>query len=277
MTLRSITIVLGLLLSLPCVAVAQPAAPAPGGQGSWVDTALGHLRVWTWRGAQSDGHKLLVVVLHGDSPTAPPTYQYRFATQVAAQFGTVVASAILRPGYSDGQEHSDGEHGRTDGDNYTPEVVDAMAEAITALRAQVHASQVVLVGHSGGAAISADLLGRHPGLVQAAVLVSCPCDVPGWRQYMGSVRKTATWARPVNSLSPMTLVSAIPRSTQVRMIVGTEDTVAPPRFTETYAASLRTNGIPVEVTQAPGLPHNILLRPVVFDVLRQILAQMDGG
>jgi protein-S-isoprenylcysteine O-methyltransferase Ste14 len=36
---------------------------------------------------------------------------------------------------------------------------------------------VVVAGHSGGAAIAANILGRRPALIDAALVVSCPCDV----------------------------------------------------------------------------------------------------
>src|ERR1700737_478520 len=83
----------------------------------------------------------------------------------------------LRPGYSDGEDRSDGMRGETTGDNYTPEVVNAVATAISELKAGYHPRRVVLVGHSGGSAIMANLLGQQASIADAALLVSCPCDL----------------------------------------------------------------------------------------------------
>jgi hypothetical protein len=105
-----------------------------------VDTGLGRLAARVYRGAQTEGRPVLVIVLHGDSPSGPPTYQYRLARTVAAQLAGAVFVAILRPGYADGERRSDGTRGLTTGDNYTPAVVDAVAQAIVALRTRQDAS-----------------------------------------------------------------------------------------------------------------------------------------
>ncbi|HZY98486.1 MAG TPA: alpha/beta fold hydrolase [Candidatus Baltobacteraceae bacterium] len=51
---------------------------------------------------------------------------------------------------------SQGIRGLATGDNYTPEDVDAIDNAIATLRAEYRPVRVILVGHSGGAAIAAD-------------------------------------------------------------------------------------------------------------------------
>jgi hypothetical protein len=62
----------------------------------------------------------------------------------------LVVVAVLRPGYRDSTgEHSEGERGLTTGDNYTPEVVDAVAQAIDQLKAKFHPSHTVLAGSLG--------------------------------------------------------------------------------------------------------------------------------
>ena len=80
-------------------------------------------------------HPVLVVVLHGDLlglRTLPPnTYHYVFADEATRRIEDVVAAAVLRPGYRDHSgERSDGEQGLATGDNYTPEVVDAVAGVV---------------------------------------------------------------------------------------------------------------------------------------------------
>jgi pimeloyl-ACP methyl ester carboxylesterase len=58
----------------------------------------------------------------------------------------------------------------------TPRVVEDVAAAIHGLQAQHHPRATIFVGHSGGAAIMADLLGRHPSIASAALLVACGRD-----------------------------------------------------------------------------------------------------
>jgi pimeloyl-ACP methyl ester carboxylesterase len=252
--------------------VGQTGAPASGmATIAWYDTGIGRLKAKEYPSAHMGAQPVLIVVLHGDAPFSPPTYQYRFAAQAAALTDNAVVAAILRPGYSDKEDQSDGTKGMTTGDNYTPEVIDAVAKVIEAMKSKYGAGRVVIVGHSGGAAISADLLGRHPSLVSAALLVSCPCDLPKWRAHMKSVQGTSIWDVPITGLSPLDLVADVSPSVQVSMVAGAEDHVAPPELTNEYATALRAHGVPVEVTVAPGLPHDILLEPAVFDTLRRLL------
>jgi alpha-beta hydrolase superfamily lysophospholipase len=179
------TITIGLVM---WVSLAQAQAPdsasRPAWEEFWATTVQGRLKVRVYPSSRPSTHPALIIVLHGDSPFAPPSYQYRFARQAAAQSDGAVVAAILRPGYTDGESQSDGTRGTTNGDNYTPEVVDAVNQAITQLRDKYKPRHVVVVGHSGGAAIGADLLGRHPEAADVALLVACPCDVTAWRRHM---------------------------------------------------------------------------------------------
>lgn len=63
--------------------------------------------------------------------------------------------------------------------------MDSVAAAVEALRKHHNASRVVLVGHSGGAANAGVILGRAAPLVDVAVLISCPCNIPVWRDLRG--------------------------------------------------------------------------------------------
>ncbi|MGO4715012.1 alpha/beta hydrolase family protein [Bradyrhizobium sp. 2TAF24] len=259
-----------LLFALLTAAAPAPAQSPPAGETVWVNvTQRLKTRVYESPGRGAD--PVLVVVLHGDAPRRPPTYQYRFAASVAAALPNVVAAAVLRPGYSDGDERSDGMRGETTGDNYTPEVIDAVTAAITALKERYHPRAVVLVGHSGGAAIAADLLGSGKGGADATLLVSCPCDLAAWRQHMHSVQGGAIWERPVRSLSPIAEADGVPLSTKVTLLVGSQDDVAPPALTQAYAETLRKRGVAVRADVVEGLPHDILLEPVVIDRLRDIV------
>src|SRR4249920_1180328 len=72
---------------------------------------------------------------------------------------------------------SDDMRGYTTGDNYTPEVVNAVAAVLSELKDRYHPRRVILVGHSGGAAIVGDLMSLQGAAVDGALMVSCPCDL----------------------------------------------------------------------------------------------------
>jgi len=261
----------------------QPAAQTAGpfaGEPKWLTGGGLQLKAEIYKSPKVGDHPVLIVVLHGDllDGSESPSYHYLFASRSAAKMDNVVIAAFLRPGYTDGDgDRSGGERGMATGDNYTAEVVDATAQAIGELKTLFHPVMTVLVGHSGGAAISADLLGGQPLAGDAALLVSCPCDVPEWRKEMLRTQLSnigplsLLFLLPVKSLSPMDSVNSVRPSVRVRMVVGSRDSVAPPKFTERYADALRKHGVDVSVTIAPGLEHNILLQPVVFEQLKDIV------
>jgi pimeloyl-ACP methyl ester carboxylesterase len=214
---------------------------------------------------------ILVVVLHGDAPFNRPDYQYTFAQRAAAS-GDVVAAAILRPGYTDPSgDASSGSRGFASGDNYTADRMAMLATAIGDLKTRSHAREVILVGHSGGAAIAANLLALYPDLADRALLASCPCDVPAWRAHMNAQRASPVWLLPIQSLSPLVSALRVPAHDRVVMMVGEKDDVAPPRFTEAYAARLRSRGVAVEVVRLAGRNHEILLDPAVLQKLQAML------
>jgi pimeloyl-ACP methyl ester carboxylesterase len=243
----------------------------------WVATTQ-RIKSKIYASARSSQHPILVVVVHGDSSDgSPPTYQYRFAERAAAAISDAIVAAVLRPGYSDGEDTSEGMRGFTTGDNYTPEVVNAVATVLSELKDKYHPRRVVLVGHSGGAAIVGNLLGLQPAAADGALLVSCPCDLTAWRKHMQSVKGGAIWERPVRSLSPLALADRVSASAKVWLLVGGDDQITPAALTLAYAEALRNRNVAVNVTIAPGLRHNILLEPIAIERLKEVASTIDAG
>ena len=247
-----------------------------GGVTRWIEVPEGQLKTRVYTGAAVSESPILVMVLHGDLPEPPPSYQYEFAKAIAGTAGNavatdVVAAGVLRPGYRDpAGDRSSGDMGRAVGDNYTPQVVDAVARATRELARDHHARAVILVGHSGGAAIAANLLGRHPDVAHGAVLVACACDPSAWRATRLADTGNEIFSGPTRSLLPLDLADEVAPRAVVRMVVGGQDEVTPPAQSRTYATALRERGIDVSVEVVPGLGHNILFTPRVFDAVADI-------
>ena len=218
----------------------------------------------------------LIVVLHGDAPTRKPSYQYDFASQVAdAAPGTRVV-ALLRPGYADPfGGRSDGDRGLfSAGENYTPDVVHSLAEAIRELKVRWSAPSVILVGHSGGAVLTADIAALNPGLVQQAYLISCPCDVPAFRRHMAHLQRSPVWMLPVNSLSPLQTLNRMKTDVKVTAISGANDPLALPEYAKAYVAQAQAQGIPASMLLIPDKGHEILLMP---DVAHEVARAAQTG
>jgi hypothetical protein len=114
--------------------------PPPLGESTWVTGNKIRLKAKIYKSAERIDHGLLIVVIHGDllESNVQPTYHYEFARQTAERTSDVIAAALLRPGYTDGDgDQSSGRKGLATGDNYTPEVVDAIAAAVGELQANI--------------------------------------------------------------------------------------------------------------------------------------------
>ena len=213
----------------------------------------------------------LIIFIHGDgyrpdpSDYWPSDYMYR----IAREFGTkgVVAVGLIRPGYFDSNgSHSTGNSYR-DYDNYQPDVIATVAVAVKVLKKHYEAEYVVLAGHSGGSAISGVIIGKYPGLVNAAVLSACPCNVSDWRIMR---RGNNNWRL---SLSPHGFIGAIDKKTTVVAITGGKDDNTKPVLARDYVTVLKANGIDATFTEVPGVGHDEIVRTrdfmnAIYDLLK---------
>jgi pimeloyl-ACP methyl ester carboxylesterase len=203
--------------------------------------------------AKKDVHPpVMYVLLHGNhSDGSPATSMFKPAQSLVEKSrGSAVAVALVRPGYNDDEgNYSTGSRNRAG--NWTTDVIDDIADAIRRLKEQHKPSRVVLIGHSGGSAVSGVILGRHPGLANAALLVGCVCDVRQWRS-----GRTGFWT----SASPSDYVKRIPPATQISVLVGANDTVTIPSLSESYVADLTDHGFKVNFKLAEGRDHYSIIR-----------------
>jgi pimeloyl-ACP methyl ester carboxylesterase len=218
-----------------------------------------------------------VIVIHGDLASEKDSYQYRFAAKAHRALGNTVIAAILRPGYADESGiRSLGAHGLATGDNYTPEVISALRAAVIDAKVRYGARDVTLVGHSGGAALAADLAEFDPGLASRMLLVSCPCNVPAWRRHMAMRQLNPVWLMSVRSLSPMDGVKRLSPRLQLRMAVGQRDAVAPPELTIAFKNAARAGGVlRASAVIVPEAGHGILLATPVLDELKALQASPE--
>ncbi len=194
----------------------------------------------------------MVVWLHGDvSSGGPANYHFRIAQEAAAQVATanVLSVALVRPGYPDGSGESSSASFSNSGraDHYTKDNLTDVGTAIERLRARFKPKTVIAVGHSGGAATTAVLLGMKPGLIDAAILVACPCDIATWR----SGRRE--WSRSEN---PIKWVGQINPPTKVIALTGSRDDNTSPELARMYIDALRARGVDASFAVVPDQTHN---------------------
>jgi pimeloyl-ACP methyl ester carboxylesterase len=216
----------------------------------------------------ADEPESLIVWLHGDvSSGGPANYHFAIAEKAALEFGEqkVLSVALVRPGYPDGSGGSSSvaftHEARSD--HYTQENLIEVATAIERLKARVQARRVIAVGHSGGAATVAVLLGMKPGMIDGAILVACPCDLRAWRA------GRQPWRRSEN---PSAWINKVDPSVKVRALTGTADDNTEPELAKIYIEQLHARGIDASFKTIPFATHNSSFRSSeVFSAVRALL------
>lgn len=197
---------------------------------------------------QSDKARHLLVYLHGDSSRGGMFDRHFKYFQAFASQDTVFVG-MIRPGYADSKKNVSTGDRMGDGDNYTAHNVDAVANAIQALKTKYAARRVVVVGYSGGAATAGVILGRHPALIDNAVLIACPCDLAVRRQ---------GWAKNIvrRSISPHEVADKVFKTIQVTAITGDADTNTTPAQVSGYIATLKASGVRARYLEVPKATHD---------------------
>ena len=203
---------------------------------------------------------VLVVMIHGDRTGTLEQRHIdawrRVGRTLQAKDREVVL--LIRPGYLTPAGDSSGWANPRD-DDYTAENIARVAGALAALRQRRAPQHLVLVGHSGGAATAALVLGRHPGIADAALLLGCPCDVSAWRTHRNMQRGSGNqpWH---NSLSPLAFLAGIPPATPIIAATGAQDDNTLPRFAMRWVEQAAARGIDAVYVAVPGHDHASILR-----------------
>ncbi len=210
----------------------------------------------------------LVVYLHGDISRGGPVRSTVIA-RMSAGLGAV-GVAMMRPGYTGDGRTSSGVATRDQQafEQRSAEEVDSIGAAIARLKTHHRAKRLYLIGHSGGAIISGVLLGMRPRLADGALLVSCPCDMRGWRQSRGRPF-FETWQ------SPLDWLGKVRPGIRIVAVTGSADRGTPPAYAENYIAAAQARGLDAEYIGIPGAGHSLSrrFRPIMEFALKEMLAR----
>lgn len=223
------------LLAIICVSEVYARCELPDNI-NYVSGTAHCLAIETFSPAGSSS-KTLAVVLHGDlSRGGDADYIIPVAGRAAA-YGAI-GVAMARPGYTLVGRASTGEPTRDQSldDRFTAYEISSIAAAVASLKKHHGAERVVMIGHSGGAVISGVMLGSSAPLVDVAILVSCPCDIPRWRASQG-------WGLLDNAESPIDYLSDAPKSSKIIALTGKDDKNTWPEFARDYVTEARGMGL----------------------------------
>jgi len=241
---------------------------SPADNFNWVVGKEECLKIITLERDESVSIDTLVVYLHGDGSRVirPSDYLKHAASRIEKK--NVAHVILMRPGYFDSTKNSStGVSNRRSrrGTSYNSHNVEEIALAIKNLKGHHKPNKTIIVGHSGGAAIAALILGRHPGTAKGAILAACPCDVNKWVQ-MGGKRLGKT------ALSPHDYVESIEPDVSVIALTGMQDNNTFPILSIEYIEKLKNNNINGEFIGVEGETHNGVTRSAQFyDAINEII------
>ena len=207
------------------------------------------IRTYIRRG---DSPKTLVVMLHGSQSRGGDVDGNKPVPRMAARRHGAIGVLIAQPGYTLEGRTSTGTATRDTHPRYKyrAEKIDSIGTAIATLKKHHGADRLVLVGHSLGAIVSGVLLGRRAPLVDAVILIGCPCDVRQFRSHHN--RKQ----RP-HALSPIDFLDAVPKSASILALTGEHDRVTPPFIAERYVEKARELGLDATFSLVENAGHRL--------------------
>jgi predicted esterase len=204
------------------------------------------------------GSDVLRVYLEGDgqawvnstTPSDDPTPLVPLTLQLAAKDDTVSVAYVARPcqftGGTAARRCSDRRYWTTA--RYSLQVLESTAVAIEWLLAKSGASELELVGYSGGGTIALLLSQRGIGAGKIVTIAS-PIDTAAWTSH----HNVSTLDLSLNPARD----GVYPNATQIVHFVGTEDRIVPVELTRNaIAQSSHDNGNQVFLREFTGFDHH---------------------
>jgi pimeloyl-ACP methyl ester carboxylesterase len=229
------------------VALAQSCPQADG--VSRVDGQLECLAIQTTNPLKVTKPRNVLVFLHGDSSRGG-LFDRHFKHFTTFANKDTVFVGMMRPGYADSKKNASTGDKMGGGDSYTAHNVDAVANGLRNLKAKYKARHLVVVGYSGGAATAGVILGRHPEVIDSAILIACPCDLNIRRQAWKNQNIKAR-----RSISPHEVADKVFKTTQITAITGEADTNTTPEQVTGYIATLKSQGNKARYIEIPKATH----------------------
>lgn len=191
-----------------------------------------------------NGRAALVVILHGGTSNDKPTdWSLKMARGLSNRMPNATYVGLLRPGYRDSAgRRSPGKRPDKDRHQYSKENNDLVAETLARLVQQLNPRRVILMGYSGGAAMAGTIAGRYPDLVNAVILVGCPCTR---RAVYGNRNQV-----------PMDHLARVAPDTRIVAITGELDDRTSPDYARTYIAAAKERGLNAQFIEVPGAGHS---------------------
>jgi len=222
-------------------------------------------------------NKKIVFFIHGDQIEPKVTYFDNFVSNFSIDEAVLIS--ITRPGWINKKNNkSDGKKNISNGDNYIPNIdVDPIYRAIKKIKKKFNSKEIIIIGHSGGAAITGILFGRFKNIVNEAILISCPCIVPLWRknyvEQLSLKNKIRICLPKYQSKSPHEYVKKIDSKIKINIFVGKDDKNTLPLLSHQYHLLLKNFGKNTHLNIYPGDHNSVLKNRKMIERIRSIISK----
>ncbi|MCY4397394.1 MAG: hypothetical protein OXC10_19900 [Rhodospirillaceae bacterium] len=208
----------------------------------------------------------LAIYIHGDVPSGRPVdFVFGIGRFIARRGANAVI--LIRPGFRGAGRSSSGmpTHSLYSFERHRLYVMESMGAAIARLKAHHKAKRLILIGTSGGALIAGVLLGLKADVVDAALLISCPCDL------QSLIHEKGPWSLP-QAESPHNWLPKASAKARIIAISGSADTNTVPHFVDAYIKSAQARGLEAEFVIVPGGGHGgQLFVPYIVTAINKLL------
>jgi len=192
-----------------------------------------------------------------DTPSMDPTPVNPVALELATRHpGTGPVAYLARPcQYVDRDTKTCPDTYWTSG-RYAPEVIDSMSDAVDQLKADAKASDIILVGYSGGGAV-ATLLAERRKDVTGLVTVAANLDVAEWTsvKHLTPLRQSLD---PASDTKPLTGLRQV-------HFHGAKDETVPPAVTKSFMSKL-PKATPAKSIAVAGQTHQCCWTDIWHDL-----------
>lgn len=170
-----------------------------------------------------------------DMPSFDPTPAQPVGLRMALAQPEGAAAYLARPCQYTGPKARNCTQTYWTGKRFAPEVIEAMNDAVSALKTRFHAQSLQLVGYSGGGAIALLIAARRTD-VPHVVTVAGNLDTDAWTRHHRITPLTG-------SLNPAHETSRLAAVKQMHLS-GDQDSTIPPRIAQAFAARFAPNQRP---------------------------------
>jgi len=184
------------------------------------------------------------VVVHGTWKEGTNTLgRYAPFAETLVMNTDITTIAVALPGYSKSSTNKLKSLSHGGGAVYTPEYIDFIAALINELKKKYNARTINYMGHSAGGSLGANLVAKHPGIVNTLTAVGARFNLDKFKEE--EKKKLYSIGDNMDKVG----------DTKILLVYGTADKISEPKVTTDFYEKAKKSGLDVTLIKVEGAPH----------------------